>query len=162
MPINSQISLRDYTPADFDAVHAIDQLCYTPEIAYSREDLHVYLRFPGAQCLIALDGEQIIGFCITAQRGKTGYIVTIDVLAEYRRLGAGSRLLAECETRMAAHGVHVVHLETATDNDSAVAFWQKHGYRTRSLKRGYYPGGLDAFAMTKPLEPVHRAPKVRR
>jgi len=159
VPTHPHISLRDYAPADFNAIHAIDQLCYSPEIAYSHQDLRDYLRFPGAQCVVALEGDQIVGFCIAAQRGKIGYIVTIDVLEAYRRRGAGSLLLAECESRMAAGGARVVHLETATNNDSAVAFWQKHGYRTRSLKKGYYPGGLDAFAMAKPLAFDDRAPK---
>jgi ribosomal protein S18 acetylase RimI-like enzyme len=47
--------------------------------------------------------------------------------------------------------VREVGLETATDNESVVAFWQKHGYRTRGVRKRYYPGGRDAYAMTKTL-----------
>ena len=43
----------------------------------------------------------------------------------------GSRLLEAVESRLAKSGVSEVGLETATDNDSAIAFWQKHGYRNR-------------------------------
>ena len=71
---------------------------------------------------------------------------------------AGSRwgptLLTEIERRLAANGVREVALETATDNESAVAFWQKHGYRSRGVQKGYYPGGRDAFAMSKTLSPL--------
>jgi [ribosomal protein S18]-alanine N-acetyltransferase len=151
-----EITLRDYLPTDFDAIYQIDRVCYSAEIAYSREDLREYLRFPGAECVLACDAGKPIGFCITAHRGSVGYIVTIDVLASYRRLGVATQLLEECEARLASAGVHAIHLETATNNQSAIAFWKKHGYRTRALKKDYYPGGLDAFAMTKKVTPAAR------
>lgn len=159
MPPPKQITLRDYAPADFEVIFEIDQLCYSPEVAYSREDLREYLRFSGADCVLACDSGKPIGFCLTASRGANGYIVTIDVLGKYRRYGVGSQLLVECESRLAAEGVRIIHLETATNNESAIAFWKKHGYRTRAVKRNYYPGGLDAFAMTKKISAVE--PRVR-
>ncbi len=130
-------SLRPYAPADFETLYEIDQLCYPPEIAYSRRELRNYLRFPGADCVvaeavpenIAESGPVIIGFCITAHLRAEGYIITMDVLAAHRRQGVATALLAEAERRLAENGVSEVGLETATDNDSAIAFWQKHGYR---------------------------------
>ena len=163
------ITLRTFKPEDFDTLYEIDQACYEPEVAYSQRELRAYLRFSGSDCLIAeaetepeakaeieITGarapeKQIAGFCISARRDESGYIVTIDVLPQFRRHHVGSMLLAEIERRLAANGVNEVALETATDNDSAVAFWTKHGYRNRGIKKEYYPGGRDAFAMTKPL-----------
>ena len=159
------VTLRNYTPDDFGAIHEIDQACYEPEVAYSQRELRAYLRFSGSDCLIAeaeaevaaesaeapAPRKQIAGFCISARRDQSGYIVTIDVLPEFRRHHVGSLLLTEIERRLAANGVREVALETATDNDSAVAFWTKHGYRNRGIKKDYYPGGRDAFAMTKTL-----------
>jgi len=157
------ITLRTFKPEDFDTLHEIDQACYEPEVAYSQRELRAYLRFSGSDCLVAeaeteaadagarAPEKQIAGFCISARRDESGYIVTIDVLPEFRRHHVGSMLLAEIERRLAANGVNEVALETATDNDSAVAFWTKHGYRNRGIKKEYYPGGRDAFAMTKPL-----------
>ena len=156
-----EITLRDYLPTDFDAIHEIDQVCYSAEIAYSREDLREYLRFPGADCVLACEAGKPVGFCITAHRGGVGYVVTIDVLESYRRFGVGTQLLTECEARLASAGVRTIHLETATNNESAVAFWKKHGYRTRAIKKGYYPGGLDAFAMQKKIGPAARTASSR-
>jgi ribosomal-protein-alanine N-acetyltransferase len=144
-------SLRPYTPADFETLYEIDQLCYPPEIAYSRRDLRNYLRFPGADCIVAESGGEIIGFCITAHLRAEGYVITMDVLAAYRRQGVATALLAEAERHLAENGISEVGLETATDNDSAIAFWQKHGYRKRGVRKHYYPGGRDAFSMSKPL-----------
>jgi [ribosomal protein S18]-alanine N-acetyltransferase len=157
-----KIALRSYTPEDFDTLYEIDQACYEPAIAYSKRELRNYLRFPGGDCVIAeAAGGTIAGFCMSAHQGARGYIITIDVLAEFRRHGVGSLLLAEVERRLAAHGVNEVGLETATDNESAIAFWQKHGYRTRGVWKGYYPGGRDAFAMTKALARSAAATKAR-
>jgi len=165
------LKLRTYAPEDFESLYRIDQVCYEPGIAYSRRELRRYLQFPGAECVVAEtvesamgapeawrpDGRRdtgvarIEGFCIATHEETRGYIVTIDVLAQYRRHGVGTTLLKEVEQRLAAQGVREVGLETATDNESVVAFWQKHGYRTRGVRKRYYPGGRDAFAMTKTL-----------
>lgn len=153
----AQFTLRTYAAEDFETLWAIDQACYEPEIAYSRRELRNYLRFPGADCVVAEAHEHasgkplIVGFCVTAHRGAHGYVVTMDVVADWRRRGAASALLREAERRMAAEGVHEVGLETATDNEAGVAFWKKHGYRNRGVRTGYYPGGRDAFEMFKRL-----------
>jgi ribosomal protein S18 acetylase RimI-like enzyme len=158
-------TLRTYAPADFEALYEIDQACYEPAIAYSRRELRNYLRFPGADCVVAeITGKpktksrrvSIAGFCITAHEDDWGYIITIDVLESYRRFGVGTLLLTEVERRLAANGATEVALDTAVNNTAAIAFWQKHGYRIRGTRKGYYPGGLDAYAMLKtvPRKPV--------
>ena len=158
-------TLRTYTPEDFDTLYKIDQACYEPAIAYSKRELKNYLRFPGADCVIAeAEGEsaaKIAGFCLSAHLDARGYIITIDVLEEFRRHGVGSLLLAEIERRLATHAVKEIGLETATDNDSAIAFWQKHGYRTRGVWKAYYPGPRDAFSMTKTIAQSAAASKAR-
>jgi ribosomal-protein-alanine N-acetyltransferase len=162
--------LRDYRAADFETLYEIDRVCFDPSIAYSRGELREFLGFPGAECIVAEagkhPGQKIAGFIVTLHRsrpktGGEGYIVTIDVLLEYRRSAVGSALLDEAEKRMAADGVRQVSLETATGNASAIAFWQKHGYRTRGVKTGYYPGGRDAFSMIKVLPPPAKNQKAR-
>jgi ribosomal-protein-alanine N-acetyltransferase len=145
----AKISLRPYTPEDFESLYEIDQACYAPDIAYSRPELRAYLRFPGADCLIATLRRKSVGFCLSAHQEHRGHIITIDVLDSYRRHGVGSLLLKDAERRLSEYGVREVSLETAIDNHSAIAFWQKHGYRTRGIWRGYYPGGRDAYAMIK-------------
>lgn len=152
--------LRDYRAQDFETLYEIDQLCYEPAIAYSRRELRNYLRFPGADCVVAEAGgaansknksrpARITGFCITAHEGDWGYIITIDVLEAYRRHGLGTLLLAEMERRLTANGAGAIGLDTGVNNEAAIAFWQKHGYRIRGTRRDYYPGGIDAYAMAK-------------
>jgi ribosomal-protein-alanine N-acetyltransferase len=145
------LKLRPYKPGDFETLYEIDHACYEPAIAYSRPELRGYIQGAGADCVVAEADGEIAGFIVSEQAGSLGYIVTIDVLGAHRRLGVGTMLLNESERKLAANGVREVTLETATDNASTVAFWEKHGYRTRSVKKGYYPGGGDAFDMVKSL-----------
>jgi [ribosomal protein S18]-alanine N-acetyltransferase len=142
-------TLRSYAATDFETLYQIDQSCFDPALAYSRPDLRNYLRLPGADCVIAEANGEIAGFLATAHENAVGSIVTIDVLAAHRRQGVATLLLGESERRLAAAGVRTIELETATDNASAIAFWQKHGYRTVQVKKGYYPDGRDAYSMTK-------------
>jgi [ribosomal protein S18]-alanine N-acetyltransferase len=146
------VTLRDNTPEDFDTLHQIDQVCYEEEVAYSKRELRAYLRFRGSDCVVAEGDRQIAGFCISARQEERGYIVTIDVLPQFRRLHVGTALLKEVERRLAENGVREIALETATDNESAVSFWKKHGYRSRGVRENYYPNGRDAFAMVKHLD----------
>jgi ribosomal protein S18 acetylase RimI-like enzyme len=166
-----EIELRTFQHEDFETLFEIDQACYESDTAYSRSDLRAYLGFLGAECVVAeLKGsatakgdhrgtgtagtraaDRIIGFCISAHREREGYIITIDVLKEYRRNGIGSMLLDQVERRLANAGVRRVGLETATENAAGVAFWRKHGYRTRGVRKGYYPRGRDAYSMTKQI-----------
>jgi tRNA threonylcarbamoyladenosine biosynthesis protein TsaB len=145
------IKLRSYTSEDFEDLYEIDQRCYEPAIAYSRRELRNYLRFPGADCIVAEDGRAMVGFCLTAHKDSWGYIVTMDVLEAYRRRGVGSLLLAEAERRLANDGVCEVGLETAVDNAAGIGFWRRHGYRAQGIRKGYYPSGRDAYSMIKGL-----------
>jgi ribosomal-protein-alanine N-acetyltransferase len=143
------ISLRNYCAADFEVLYQIDQQCFDPALAYSRPDLRNYLRLPGGDCVIAEASGDVAGFLVTAHERAVGSIVTIDVLPGYRRQGVATLLLEESERRLAAAGVRLIELETATDNTPAIAFWQKHGYRKRNIQKGYYPDGRDAYSMVK-------------
>ncbi len=98
----------------------------------------------------------IIGFLVADRLGEDGYIVTIDVLAEHRRSGVGTALLQETERRLAMMGVRYVELQTATNNEAGVAFWQRHGYRNCGVSRGYYLGRIDAYEMIKELHQPER------
>jgi ribosomal protein S18 acetylase RimI-like enzyme len=174
-----EFTLRDYSPSDFEALYQIDQACYPRGIAYSRRMLRWYLNQRGSLCIVAhATGAQaadpsVLGFHIAhsrgvsapprasparaGDRGAEGYIVTIDVLEAHRRSGMGSALLQETERRLAKMGVRYVGLQTATNNEAGVAFWQRHGYRTSGVTRGYYLGRIDAYEMFKELQPARPA-----
>jgi [ribosomal protein S18]-alanine N-acetyltransferase len=148
------VRIDEHVATDFDALHALDLACYPPGISYSRRTLKWFLALPGADCLVARsdnDPREILGFIIAETDEADGHIITIDVAESCRRSGVGTALLREMEQRLAARGVRRVSLETATTNEPAVAFWQRHGYRSHGVLPGYYLGRLDAYAMSKKL-----------
>ena len=145
------ITLRSYEPHDFAALHRLDQSCFPAGISYSKATLHYFLTLSSADCIVAADGARIVGFILTEENPPLAHIITLDVAEGHRRQGVGSALLAESEKNLSLRGVKSVLLETAIDNDAAVAFWKRHGYRIEAVLKRYYLGRLDAYEMRKIL-----------
>jgi [ribosomal protein S18]-alanine N-acetyltransferase len=144
--------IRDFRTQDFEPLWRLDQECFPPGIAYSRQELKVYVRHKGSFTLVADDADGKIAGFIVAHEGPTGHIITIDVHATARRAGVGSMLLRAAEDRLRAAGSHAVGLETAVDNLSALSFYKRHGYSVIKTWPRYYSNGVDALVMRKELE----------
>jgi ribosomal-protein-alanine N-acetyltransferase len=171
-------TIRQFEKCDFETLWKIDQVCFDPELAYSRPELAFYMRRRSAFTLVAqaaVDDSShggagagkesqpvadILGFIVAenqvekkgAEKTKqSGHIITIDVVEKARRGGVGSALLAAAEDRLAANGAIAVELETAVNNDAAIRFYKQKGYYVERTVRGYYTNGLDALVMAKPL-----------
>ena len=144
--------IRDFQPEDFETLWQIDQECFSPGIAYSRQELRIYVRRRGAFTFVAADAgrNKIAGF-IVAYAGLTAHIITIDVIAAARRSGVGSRLLQAAEERLRAAGSRAVGLETAVDNTAALSFYKRHGYHVVGTLPRYYSTGVDALVLEKDL-----------
>ncbi|MHB8499323.1 MAG: GNAT family N-acetyltransferase [Candidatus Acidiferrales bacterium] len=145
------VVLRAYEPHDFAALHRLDQSCFPAGISYSKTTLHYFLTIPSADCVVAADGARIAGFILTEENPPLAHVITLDVAEAYRRHGVGSALLAESETNLILRGVRTILIETAIDNEPAVAFWKRHGYRIEAVLKRYYLGRLDAYEMRKLL-----------
>ncbi|HEV2196982.1 MAG TPA: N-acetyltransferase [Candidatus Acidoferrum sp.] len=144
-------TLRSYDPHDFAALHRLDQTCFPAGISYSKTTLRYFLTVPSADCTVAEDGGHIVGFILSEENPPLAHIITLDVEAKYRRQGAGTALLEAQETNLASRGVRSILLETAMDNEAAVAFWKRHGYRIEATLKRYYLGRIDAYEMRKIL-----------
>jgi ribosomal protein S18 acetylase RimI-like enzyme len=149
--------LRPYQPSDFETLHAIDQLCFPKHIAYGRDEMKIYLRAEDSHCIVAEIPGKIAGFILTERGGELAHVVTLDVLAEYRRHSIGSLLLEAAEREASSHGVPWMYLQTATTNKPAIALWKKHGYRETRTIENYYGRGQNAFEMQKRLEPQSKS-----
>ena len=144
-------ALRSYEPHDFAALYKLDQSCFPAGISYSKTTLRYFLTLPSADCAIAeLDG-RIVGFILSEENPPLAHIITLDVDARHRQQKIGSMLLETQESNLASRGVRSILLETAIDNEPAVAFWKRHGYRIEATLKRYYLGRIDAFEMRKIL-----------
>ncbi len=154
------LTLRSFEPRDFAALHRLDQACFPPGISYSKTTLRYFLTLPSADCVIAEDAGRIVGFVVSEENPPLAHIITLDVMEKDRRRGVGTALLQQLEANLALRGVRSILLETATDNEPAVAFWKSHGYRIEATLKRYYLGRIDAHEMRKILPGT--APKVDR
>ena len=157
MPVSGLI-LRPYQPSDFDALLAMDQVCFPKSIAYGRREMKGYLQSEGSHCIVAeIPGPEIsgtiAGFILTERNAEIAHVITLDVLEQFRRQSIGSLLLEAAEQEAASHAVTSMYLETATTNKAAIALWKKHGYRETGTIKNYYGRGQNAFEMQKRLEP---------
>lgn len=144
-------TLRAYAPQDFETLYQIDQACFRPGIGYSRRALRGFVYRSGAVCLVAESSDGIAGFILAEHDGPSAHLITIDVCERDRRQGVGTLLMRTLEDKLARRGVRQVRLETATDNQAAIAFYQKYGYRTLGILKRYYLGRIDAYDMRKTL-----------
>jgi len=152
-----EFAVRNYRSDEIDALWRIDQQCFEPGISYSRRELISYLRRPGAFGLVVdssvSSGSLVPVAFILAEAGSrgSGHIITIDVLPEFRRTGVGSQLLKAAENRLRAAHCNAVVLETAVDNQAALAFYKRHNYTVIKTFPRYYSNGVDAFVLNKDL-----------
>jgi ribosomal-protein-alanine N-acetyltransferase len=165
-------TIRDFQPADFDALWQIDQDCFPPGISYSRAELSYYIRSRSSFTLLAVrtttvDADKqkpkknppptttanipIAGFIVAESVRASGHIITIDVVAAARRSGVGSLLLRAAEVRLSAAHCRAVILETAVDNIAALKFYKLHGYSVIKTHPRYYSNGVDALVLQKDL-----------
>ena len=154
-------AVRDFAPEDFETLWEIDQQCFPPGIAYSRTELRNYIGGRGAFTLVAAakDGDAkkserpaLRAFLVAeAHAGRSGHIITIDVLPQLRRSGVGSALMKTAEERLRAARCTEILLETAVDNLPALTFYKRHGYELVKTIPRYYQNSVDAFHMRKRL-----------
>ena len=85
------------------------------------------------------------------QRQGYGHIITIDVHPEARRNHLGTLLVdAACE-RLRKMTAFMVVLEVAVNNHSALAFYDRFGFKRVKVLERYYSRDVDAIFMTKRL-----------
>jgi ribosomal protein S18 acetylase RimI-like enzyme len=153
----ARFDIREFRKSDFQRLWEIDQACFVSGIAYSQEELAYYMTRRTAFTIVAEAPEaKIVGFlvghCVRVKGEQIGHIITIDILAEARRSGLGTELMALAEKRLGESGCRRISLEVAVDNSGAIAFYQRHGYSIRRVIPRYYNGELDALEMEKELQ----------
>ena len=143
------VTLREYRPGDWQAMHALDLVCFEPVFQFSRGAMHRFAEAPGAIVVLAETAAELVGFCVVNMEQQTGYVVTLDVAPPWRRRGLARRLMAEAETRLRAVGGVGMALHVSTANTAAMQFYESIGYGRVSMAEGFYGRGLDALVYRK-------------
>jgi ribosomal-protein-alanine N-acetyltransferase len=140
---------RPYTPQDFDALYALEELCFVPTVRYSRRYMRQLVNRSNAATWIAEEDGRLTGFAIVewAERknGVKAYIQTIEVDPEARNQGVGRALLDCIEGSARLAGARVIWLHVEEANAAAIRLYEAHGYRCQGREENYYPRGRAAL-----------------
>jgi ribosomal-protein-alanine N-acetyltransferase len=104
----------------------------------------------GHRYLVALDGDDVIGYGGVAVTPPEAWIQNLGVRRDRQRAGVGRRLLTELLAEAARHRVKAILLEVAVDNGPAQRLYEQYGFETVGVRRGYYqPSNTDALVMQR-------------
>lgn len=129
------------------SIHSLDTLCEIEkkcfqDDAFERQQIAYLITSSDIEFLVGRVRRKIIGFVAgriyTNGQSKSGHMLTIDVLPEYRRRGIGFRLLKKIERIFIDEGIGICNLEVRENNIPALNLYRKAGYvRVRILKNYY-------------------------
>jgi mycothiol synthase len=101
------------------------------------EQLETEPWFDAEDFLVAWDGDRMVGYCWLKIEGSSGEIYVIGVDPTRQGGGLGRALMAAGYARLAARGIHTVHLYVEGDNAPAVALYRSLGFEDHSVDIQY-------------------------
>jgi len=136
-PESAEATIRAFRPTDVAAVTTI--LREVPEAAnWTEESYREALNWPGTVAFVSEEEGKISGFILGRQVADEGEILNLAVTAAYRRRGEGGALLTAALGGFRSRGVSRVFLEVRESNETAMAFYERHGFSKKGRRAGYY------------------------
>lgn len=134
---------------DLKALRKLENETFAKD-AWPLFDLVAVLTFPDVIRLKAVEDQKMVGFIAgdPHPRDGWGWVATIAVDPRYQRRGIGRALLHACEAKL---GVPRSRLTVRPSNHGAISMYEREGYASIDLWKGYYNDGEDAMLMEKEL-----------
>ena len=99
--------------------------------------------------LVALRDGVLVGYAGLCAYPDEAFVQTLAVAPAAQKEGLGARLLQALLDEASRRRKRTVSLEVRADNDPARRLYERFGFRETSVRRGYYPGGVDALVMMR-------------
>lgn len=142
--------IRDAAAPHIEQLEALEQACFS--VPWTKEQLERQLPDESHVFLVAVEGEEVLGYVGMTHVLDEGYISNVAVAPEARRKGIGDSLIYELLKRAEGRGLSFVTLEVRSGNTLAVSLYEKHGFVKVGLRKKYYSCPVeDAILMTKYL-----------
>ena len=134
---------------DLGALRKLEKACFEKD-AWPLLDLIAVLTWPEVIRMKAMENGDMIGFVAGDPRRSNGeaWISTIGVDPRFQRRGIGRALLRACEAQIR---LPRMKLTVRMSNHAAISLYEKEGYHTLDIWRGYYSDGEDGLVMVKNL-----------
>lgn len=148
----AQFQVEHASWQDLNDLRKLEEICFG-EDSWPLWDLIAVLTLPKIVRLKAMMGEKMVGFIAgdPHTREGIGWIATLGVLPQYRRLGIAAALLEACEREL---DLPNLRLSVRRSNEPAIALYRKFGYQMIDVWRNYYYSGEDALVLEKRREPL--------
>jgi ribosomal-protein-alanine N-acetyltransferase len=148
------LEFRRLEARDLAAVEAIERRSYpTP---WSRSMFAGEITKPSSICLGAFDADTgvLLGYLIISRYVDAWHVMNVAVEPKHRRRGIATALLDRLFELTADDGRRGYTLEVRVSNTQAIALYERLGFESRGIRRGYYTDNReDALIMWK--DPVH-------
>lgn len=146
--------IRTATLADVPALDVLEKECFDTDRLSARSFKHL-LKRGNASLIVKIDeaSGRLCGYSLVLFHRNTflARLYSFAVAPECRRRGNAGALLEASEAIARERDAVSMRLEVRTDNDAAIAFYTKSGYRPFSTYPDYYEDHMDALRMEKRL-----------
>jgi ribosomal-protein-alanine N-acetyltransferase len=130
------IEIRVLELSDLSAIEAIEQQAYpTP---WSRSMFASELAKPTSICLGAFEGQDLLGYVINSRYVDAWHVMNVAVDPEHQRRGVATALLERLFELTHDDERRGYTLEVRVSNEDAIGLYEKLGFESRGIRRGYY------------------------
>jgi ribosomal-protein-alanine N-acetyltransferase len=130
------LQIRVLELGDLDAIESIEQRAYpTP---WSRSMFASELAKPTSICLGAFEGEELAGYVINSRYVDAWHVMNVAVDPERQGRGVATALLERLFELTAGDERRGYTLEVRVSNDGAIKLYERLGFESRGIRRGYY------------------------
>lgn len=147
--LDTTVRIRRAQPTDRAFLARLSHEAFRDFDPRAREHTLQSIAAPDAVTLIALRGEEPVGFAVLEFRGGEAALQAIAVEARERGHGIGGRLMHAVEYTARRNRAGALRLCTAQANVEALALFIKHGLRIERRMPRFYPNGQDACMLAK-------------
>ena len=148
-----EFELRRLQLRDLAAVEEIERRSYrTP---WSRSMFAGEIAKPSSICLGAFEPEsdRLVGYLIVSRYVDAWHVMNVAVDPARRRQGIARALLEELFERTTDDARRGYTLEVRVSNDGAIRLYERLGFHSRGVRRGYYTDNReDALIMWRDAE----------
>jgi ribosomal-protein-alanine N-acetyltransferase len=133
--VRKPLEIRRLAYADLPQAIAIERRSFpTP---WSLAMFVLELSKPSGICLAALRDERIVGYLICSRYDTVWHVMNVAVEPELRRDGIATALLERLFERADRPGAQYT-LEVRLSNEGGIALYERFGFQSAGLRRGYY------------------------
>jgi len=132
-----------------DLVMPIERLLFQPDPWSARLFWSELGQLDTRHYVVALTGADVVGYAGLCDYPDEAFVQTMAVAPAVQGQGVGALLLTELLEEADRRRQRVVSLEVRADNAPARRLYARYGFAQSGLRRGYYPGGVDALVLTR-------------